>query len=111
MGALIDHERSTCLCDVGLPGYWLATCVKPDGDTVLWLVDRDELGGDNRCCGYGDDVAHEQLGPLPFEYAQRIAALDRRRGYRCGRRTRSGTVCRMRVTRPGDACEWHRGTP
>ncbi|BCQ09665.1 hypothetical protein JMUB5695_03115 [Mycobacterium heckeshornense] len=104
MGALIDHERSTCLCDVGLPGYWLATCVKPDGDTVLWLVDRDELGGDNRCCGYGDDMAHEQLGPLPPTWRSRVWDTPTR----CGRRTVHGGRCRIPVTVPGQACYWHR---
>ncbi len=110
MGALIDHERSMCLCSEGAPGYAACVLIAEDGREDFVLVHQELIGYG----GYNPatpDAPHEQPGPLPFEYAQRIAALDRRRGYRCGRRTRSGTVCRMRVTRPGDACEWHRGTP
>lgn len=30
------------------------------------------------------------------------------RGARCGRQTKSGSVCRARVAHAGDTCEWHR---
>jgi hypothetical protein len=107
-GALVDWDRSACLCDVGLPGYAAAVCVTRNGTDVLWLIDSDELDTEHPRCG-NPDQPHECLGPLPLEYVQRLT-IAHRRGYRCGRRTRSGTVCRMRVSQPGAACEWHRDT-
>lgn len=110
--AIIDEEHSACLCDVGQPDYVAATAVDPDGTQHLVLARQDAIGDlavtySTTCAG----VAHEQLGPLPLEYVSRITITRRRqRGHRCGRRTRSGTVCRMRVSQPGAACEWHRTT-
>ena len=41
--ALVDWERSACLCDVGAPGHSLAVAVTDDGRDVLWLIDDAEL--------------------------------------------------------------------
>jgi len=108
-GALIDWDRSVCLCDAGAPGYVVAVCVTRSGDDVLWIVNADELDADNPRTGNADQP-HEQTGPLPLDYVRRLTIATRQghqRGHRCGRRTRSGTVCRSRVTDPGTACQWH----
>jgi hypothetical protein len=104
----LDDDHSSCLCDVGGDGYAAATAVAADGSTHLLLAQVDAIGDDRvtydpTCQG----AAHEQTGPLPLEFVRRLT-IARRRGNRCGRRTKSGTVCRMRVSRAGDACDWHR---
>lgn len=108
--SLIDDDRSACLCDAGLPGYVAAVAVAADGRTDLVLANEELVGDDRHTYNHATPEArHEQLGPLPLEYVRRITINNRRlRGHRCGRRTKSGTVCRMRVPNPGDACEWHR---
>jgi hypothetical protein len=104
---LIDDSRTRCLCDVGRDDYVAATAVAPDGSEHLLLARCDAIGDldvryDPTCSG----VVHEQLGALPIEIVRRITIS--RRVNRCGRRTKSGTPCQTPVTRPGDACGWHR---
>jgi hypothetical protein len=108
--SIIDDSRTVCLCDVGRPGYLAATAVAADGTEHLILAECDALGDESvRYYPACAAVAHEQLGALPIEYVRRLTIASRRtRGHRCGRRTRSGTVCKMRVPRAGQACEWHR---
>jgi hypothetical protein len=106
-GSIVDDSRTRCLCDVGRDDYIAATAVAADGSEHLVLASCDALGDDNvtydpMCT----DVAHEQLGELPLEYARRITVS--RRTHRCGRPTKSGAPCQAPVTRPGDACGWHR---
>jgi hypothetical protein len=107
-GYLIDDHRTACLCDVGTTDYIAVTAVAADGSAHLVMarvdaVGDESVGYDASCPG----VAHEQLGPLPLNYTRRIA-VSRRTRHRCGRRTQAGAPCRIRVTRAGDACEWHR---
>jgi hypothetical protein len=107
-GHIIDPDRTACLCDLGRPDYLAATAVAADGSEHLVLARCDALGDetvryDHTCAA----AAHDQLGALPIEYVRRIT-ISRRRTHRCGRRTKSGTPCQTPVTRPGDACGWHR---
>jgi hypothetical protein len=97
-----DPDRSVYLCDVGQPDYWAAVGIAADGTEILYLHQRGTTSGrpDPRC----RDVAHEQLGPLPPRWAARTALC----AFRCGRTTMAGQPCRMYVSRPGDACGWHR---
>jgi hypothetical protein len=121
----VDWERSSCLCNVGLPGWAAATCVGVDGQRHLVLIDQALLGDErytyDPTCGH---AVHEQPGPLPKEMLDDLA--DRRAMqlaeqvlgarvipprptvHRCGRPTKAGGRCRTPVTRPGDACAWHR---
>jgi hypothetical protein len=98
----IDWDRSTCLCDVGMPGWAAIMCIGPDGDRHALLVDQATLGS-----SYNPDVphaTHEQPGPLPPRWRDRVQLAP----LRCGRRTKSGTSCRAYVGHPGEACGWHR---
>jgi hypothetical protein len=103
----IDSPRSVCLCDVGAPGYVAAVAIEADGSQHFVLAENESIGDatvryDASCSA----VEHEQLGRLPIAFVHRITVS--RRTHRCGRRTKSGTPCRTSVTRPGDACGWHR---
>jgi hypothetical protein len=103
--AHIDDARTACLCDQGLPGWHAATCVAEDGCHDLVLANAEWVG-DGR---YTYDpttpqAPHEQPGPLPPRWRDRVQLAP----LRCGRRTKSGTSCRTYVARPGDACGWHR---
>lgn len=113
MTFIIDDARSACLCDVGGGDYSLVTAVTPDGTCVLVLAHQPDIGNpaamvDASC----PDAPFDQLGPLPSEVlddiSDSVAAYFRRNARRCGRRTKSGTVCRKRVSQPGGACEWHK---
>ena len=106
----IDYDRSTCLCDVGLPGWAAVIAITDDGDEhFVVLSERPEADR----VGYNPDTPqapHEQPGPLPLDVVRRITAA-RRRGppLRCGRPTKTtGQPCRIEVTRPGEPCGLHR---
>lgn len=63
LGALIDEQRSACLCQVGEPNYIAAVCITPAGEDALWLVSRREL--DNEQPKWGDaNQPHEQLAAV-----------------------------------------------
>jgi hypothetical protein len=103
----IDLARSACLCDVGSAGYLLAVVIGPDGAEYVQLAEKESIGNpavgcDPTCSA----IAHEQTGPLPLEFVRRITIS--RRTNRCGRPTAAGGRCRIPVTRPGDACVWHK---
>lgn len=74
----IDHERSACLCDVGCADYIAATVVSPDGEPRLILACRDEVGTDATYRIDCPDAPHEQTGPLPTEYTNRIERKPQR---------------------------------
>ncbi|BBY11000.1 hypothetical protein [Mycobacterium marseillense] len=99
--ALVDHDRTACLCSDGLPGYWAAVCVTASGDDVLWLVCVDELDAEHPRHGNGDQP-HEQPGRLPASWRRRILGDPR-----CGAPTHNGRPCRMRVANHGDVCAVH----
>lgn len=104
----IDHDRSACLCDVGGPDYIAATMVGPDGERRFVLCRRDAINDpvftyDPLCA----DATHERLGTLPHPWAARTQLAP----LRCGRSTKTGHACRTPVSRPGDACAWHRNSP
>jgi hypothetical protein len=103
--APIDHRRSACLCDLG-SDYTAAVVIDASGTEYLLLVHRDEVGRGVVYDAGCSTVGHEQLGPLPIEFVHRITVS--RRTHRCGRPTKSGAPCQTQVTRPGDACGWHR---
>ena len=103
----VDPSRSACLCDVGQPAYWAVSAIGPGGEQRLILARRDAIGDtrhtyDPTC----STVSHEQLGELPIEFVRRLAVASR--ALRCGRPTCRGRPCRIRVDRPGSACEFHR---
>jgi hypothetical protein len=103
--ALLDYERSVCLCDAGRPDLAAVTAIGPDGAAVLLVADQNRIGDptatfDPNCL----DAPHEQTGPLPPRWQSRIELAP----LYCGRRTLRGTRCRIPVTRPGQACGWHR---
>ncbi|OBA97018.1 hypothetical protein A5666_27100 [Mycolicibacterium fortuitum] len=100
--ALVDWDRSTCLCDVGLAGYVLALCVTTDGEHMAWLVDKAELAnGENAACGDAHQP-HEQLGPLTAAMLERVSPTPR-----CGRPRIDGRPCRQAVKVAGRSCAWH----
>lgn len=104
----VDRSHSVPLCDAGLHGYLLATLVsQADSRTLLALVRVDATGKVAGLCRDAEceQVTHEQLGPLPAEWAELVSRVVR---IRCGRPTRSGAACRKFVARPGDPCGWHR---
>jgi hypothetical protein len=104
--SIIDDARTTCLCDVGgPPGYIAATVVSTAGVATYLLAAVEFLGDpsatyDANCA----EAAHEQTGPLPPRWRDRIQLAPAR----CGRRTKTGGRCRAYVGRPGDACGWHK---
>jgi hypothetical protein len=102
----IDHARSTCLCQAGLPGYAAVVAIDSDGGTDLVLIDQSALGCEshNSYNPTTPQAPHEQAGPLPPRWRDRVQLAP----LRCGRRTKSGTSCRAYVARPGHACGWHR---
>jgi hypothetical protein len=70
---VVDPRRSACLCDVGAPGYTAALVVGDDGTARLVLVRHDMIGDPTaRYDGDCQAAAHEQCGPLPFEFARRL---------------------------------------
>ncbi|OMB93209.1 hypothetical protein [Mycobacterium colombiense] len=111
---IVDRARSACLCDVGLPAVDASVCVDEDGSTTFVLIDATRLGDERFTYNPTTPQApHEQLGPLPIEFIRRIAIARRRHlttGHttHCGRRTKSGTPCRIPVMFLGEACHWHK---
>lgn len=105
----VDPARCAPLWDVGAP-EWTAgvvviaddTYAEHDGLTVPVLLHRDADKVRDLLCNL---VEHEQLGPLPVGWRQRVR--DAR--WRCGRTTKAGGRCRAEVGKQGDACRWHRG--
>lgn len=102
--ALFDWERSACLCDVGAPGHSVAVAVTDDGRDTLWIVDDAELHAEHPRCGNGAQP-HEQIGPLPERWRERVAWSA---AFRCGRPTKSGRPCRLPVDQAGGSCSFHR---
>lgn len=103
--ALVDHDHCACLCDAGAPGYAAITGIRPDGSTLLLFAETERIGDrttrfDPNC----RDAPHEQLGPLPARWRDRVQLAP----IRCGRRTLRGSRCRIPVTQPGQACGHHR---
>ncbi|SIK28976.1 hypothetical protein [Mycobacteroides abscessus] len=106
--ALVDWERSACLCDVGAPGHSAVVTVASDGRDALWITDDAELHAEHPRCGNGDQP-HEQIGALPPDVQARIdQAYTRRNWPRCGRPRKDGQPCRTPVARRGQHCSWHR---
>lgn len=101
--AIVDDNRSVCLCDAGQPGYVAAVCVTDDGQEALWLVNSAELEAERQRCGSADQP-HEQLGALPAIWRHRVALAP----LRCGRATKVGRPCRTPVAIPGASCARHR---
>jgi hypothetical protein len=103
--SLVDDERTACLCDVGSPTYVAAAAINPDG-SVTYVLAAVELLGDPSATydAHCANVTHEQTGPLPPRWRDRVELAPAR----CGRRTKAGTRCRTHVGRPGDACGWHK---
>ncbi|MED5814481.1 hypothetical protein VST63_19160 [Mycolicibacterium sp. 050232] len=104
--SLIDPARSACLCPAGLPGYHAVVAITEDGTADLVLVDLDLMargGTDNVYYDTKRQAPHEQLGRAPHDVLERIWGDL----LRCGRPTRAGRPCRIRVSNPGDPCGTH----
>jgi hypothetical protein len=102
----VDPLRSAPLEDVGGDAdYITAVCVTADGDTVLWLVSASHLAcpPDSPCRANTGYPAHEKLGQLPVWVRDRIWGD----ALRCGRPTRAGRPCQIRVGTPGGPCGMH----
>ncbi len=105
--ALVDWERSACLCDVGAPGHSVAVAVTNDGRDTLWIVDNAELHAEQPRHGDGDQP-HEWTGPLPERWRRRIALAP----FRCSRPTKgTGRPCRIEVSTFGRSCGLHSEWP
>jgi hypothetical protein len=71
---IVDRAHTANLADVGAAGYDAAVIVDHNGDCHLALVLRSAVGNLSTVYDQGcSDVAHDQLGPLPPYYAERIA--------------------------------------
>jgi hypothetical protein len=101
--ALVDWERSACLCDVGLAGFVVAWSVTADGEDVAWLVNEAELLNGEKAQHGNANRPHEQLGPLPPRWRAAVQCAP----YRCGRPRADGRPCRQSVKAPGRSCAWH----
>lgn len=76
---IIDSARSTALKDAGAPEFTAATIMNPAGEIHLVLIRRSALGDPNVVYNANTPEApHDQLGPLPPEFVQRVAASGRR---------------------------------
>jgi hypothetical protein len=47
--ALIDFDRTACLCDAGQPDYLAATAVSEDGSTHLLLAELGDVRTTTNC--------------------------------------------------------------
>jgi hypothetical protein len=104
---LLDDLRTACLCDARAPGLLAATAIAADGSEHYLLALRVAIGDESaRYDPTTPQAPHEQLGELPSEFVRRLTVAART--HRCGRRTCKGRPCRIRVDRPGQACEFHR---
>lgn len=97
-----DPYRSAFLWDVGLPHFAAAVTVDADGHDKLWVLSAAAMDEDLPDVG-DPDQPHEKLGRLPAAIRDRIWGV-----FRCGRPTRSGQPCRIRVAESGGACGSHR---
>lgn len=106
-GPIVDPERSVCLCDVGAPGYILATTITTQGEVTLWLAVTELLGVSGSVTPGDTKPAHERLGPLPRPVRDAIWGDL----LRCGHQTGRGKPCRHRVSTPGEVCGTHAKPP
>lgn len=103
--AWLDHERSASLHDVGAPELAAVVGVHLDGSVLLLIAETARIGDPTAIFDAGcADAPHEQLGPLPARWRDRVALAP----FYCGRQTLRGTRCRIPVTQPGGTCGWHR---
>lgn len=67
----VDHERSACLCREGAYGVHAVIVIGPTGDEHAAMVDLniDRAHPFEISC---PSAPHEQLGPLPDAYVQRL---------------------------------------
>lgn len=103
--AVIDPERSACLCDVGGTDIRASVCVGFDGHADFVLINAELLGDERHTYDPTTPQApHEQVGSLPARWRDRVQLAP----LRCGRRTQAGTACRIIVSQPGRTCAHHR---
>jgi hypothetical protein len=77
--AIIDHARSACLCDVGLPDVTASVCVTEDGHVDLVLINTRLLGDERFAYNpTTPEAPHDQLGQLPIAFVKRITVSRRR---------------------------------
>ena len=85
-------------------GGHAVVAIGPDGETRLWLMSPN-LDDHTHGCSCPDHAPHEQDGPLPPVYRQRLNHTL----LRCGAPTlATGRPCRCPVARVGDRCTHHR---
>jgi hypothetical protein len=86
-------------------GQRLAACIAADGTISFWFVyPLNAIEKARAVHGQAADAAHEQLGPLPGIYQQRLSST----APRCGRPRRDGRPCRIEVGSIGSGCHLHR---
>jgi hypothetical protein len=103
---LIDNSRARCFCDIGCGCHYVAVvAVDVDGHEHLVLAERASIGHpDVTYDPTTSQAEHEQDGPLPARWRDRITLAP----LRCSRRTARGGRCRTIVHQPGMSCWRHR---
>jgi hypothetical protein len=80
-------------------------CIDATGREHFAIVEWRSIGDETvRYDSTCSSVAHEQLGPLPSRWRDRVQLAP----LRCGRPTQAGRPCRIPVAAPGQRCSWHR---
>lgn len=87
-------------------GTLLAACIDADADVTFWIVKPlNDIEQHAAIHGRSSDARHDQLGPLPAAYRDRLRQVARSR---CGRTCRGGRSCRNIVVHAGEPCSRHR---
>lgn len=108
---VLDRHRWSHLSDVGAQGCSVGMMLlvdesgQYDGIEVPVMFQPGQTGVYDVLC---TSAPHEQDGPLPDEWRQRVHGPM---AFRCGRRRSDGKPCRTQVRHHGDPCAWHRDQP
>lgn len=102
---ILDRSRTFCLCCDGLAGHSVGVALDAHVEEHFVVVVDDAVGDDNVRYDASCAMAmHEQLGPLPLLWRDRVYLAP----LRCGRPTKTtGAGCRNFVATPGSACRRH----
>ncbi len=97
MSAHADPATSAKLGQ-GLVAAW---CIDADGNPWPWVLTRETQF--DHGCTCRDCAPHEQPGPMPARWVDRVATVTTR----CGQPCADGHRCRTPVAIPGGTCHWH----
>jgi hypothetical protein len=82
----------------------VADCVDTEGDHSYWYLRPLTRAEEHHAVhGSARNAPHEDVGPLPQVYLERLVAVP----LRCGRTRRDGHRCRIAVVNAGIACYRH----